>query len=85
MENKLSLKDLLIEEIYPKIDLTEAFRDLDPIRKSGKNIACKCPSCGQKRAYLSVSKKKIPQLICNRQDACGHYESIWQYGSRQTP
>ncbi len=79
MENKLSLKDLLIEEIYPKIDLAEAFRDLDPIRKSGKNIACKCPSCGQKRAYLSVSKKKIPQLICNRQDACGHYESIWQY------
>ena len=79
MENKLSLKDLLIEVIYPKIDLAEAFRDLDPIRKSGKNIACKCPSCGQKRAYLSVSKKKIPQLICNRQDACGHYESIWQY------
>lgn len=78
-ENILSLQDLLKEVIYPKIDLVEAFIELDPIRKSGKNIACKCPSCGQKRAYISISKKKIPQLICNRQDACGHYESIWKY------
>lgn len=77
MENKLS--KLLEDNIYPNIDILEAFSELEP-RKGSKNYSCYCPSCGKKRAFISINKKNSsPQISCNRKDTCGYYESLWGY------
>lgn len=77
--NTLSTSDLLKQEIYPHIDILTVFSELQP-RKGTHNYSCTCPSCGQKRAYISINKKGgFPQVACNRKSSCGYYKNIWDY------
>lgn len=80
MDNKKSTQEIL-QEIYPLIDIPLAFAELSPrATTGGKNYSCECPSCGKKRAYISMNKKtNSPQIACNRRDSCGYYENLWGY------
>lgn len=81
MNNKLTTKDILEQSIYPNIDIMLAFAELSPRPSTnGRTFSCECPSCGKKRAFITVNKKSgSPQIACNRRDSCGYYEGIWGY------
>ena len=79
--NENTTNELLQNHIYPFLDIFATFSELSPKpTSSGKNYSCECPSCGKKRAYISINKTKgYPQVSCNRKDSCGYYANAWTY------
>ena len=74
------VKDLLDNEIYPRLDRAEALRDLDPQDKGGYFLLT-CPNCRKREAFIYKAGEYI---TCNRRDKCGFSQSLWDYvqGSR---
>ena len=68
-----------LEEVYSNLDRAQIFRDMEPEEK-GNYYLCRCPGCGQKRAYIYKSRKT---LVCNRRNECGFTITIWDYVSEQ--
>lgn len=69
---KTDFKNILDNEIFPKLDRRLAVRDLDP-EDHGAYYVVTCPECQQHEAYVY---KNGFHIECNRKDKCGHRVSL---------
>jgi hypothetical protein len=65
----------IMEEIYPKLDLTKVVANLHPVDHGTKYLVM-CPKCHKKEAFLS---KENPAIRCNRMTHCGYHSTLWEY------
>ena len=65
----------LLDEIYPRINRSEALSELKP-KPKGNSLELECPKCKQRRAYIY---KNGVTLKCNRLNGCGYSSTLWDY------
>ncbi len=69
-------KDQKLKNIYAQIDVTVAFKELEPV-KQGNSFQCKCPSCKGKAFIPIKDGETVPKIYCS--DNCGLKKSFYQY------
>lgn len=62
----------LDRQLFPLLDRSDIFRDLDP-EDRGNHLLLDCPECGKRRAVIP---KTGFVLVCPRPKGCGHVVSL---------
>lgn len=74
---EIKLSDILEQHIYPLVDVSTSFSELEP-KVSTNNTILFCPSCGKKEAYVGGGGKGSV-IICNRGNKCGEKTQFVSY------
>lgn len=72
MSSQSEFLSYLDSRLFPLLDRSDIFRDLDPEDK-GNHLLLDCPECGKRRAVIP---KTGFALLCPRPKGCGHVVSL---------